>query len=365
MKTRICFLAFAIGCLAYSSKGLAGSQLISVTDRKDHVYDQAQGVLYISTSSGEIERYDTSSGQLLTPWNVGVNLLGIDITPDGQSLYVAEGQTGATSGVVRKVSTSNGAVSNIFYNLTSGEAGAFDIKIGNSGKGLVTTQFAGSGWVPLRELVTATDTLTIRADAPGSGFSEVRQNTQINRGGDRSLMFMTESNISNGPILTYDSESDSFPSNTTTGSSLSSAQSTVNRNGQLIAIEAGGGLSILNPSLSTAQILGAFDAGIVFSPKFDLLYAASSSSDEIAVLETATWSEVNRFAIGENVGTSSSMDDGVMSMSDDGLKLFMSTNQGVRVFDVPEPSTLPLLALGGLFLRRRRQRMSQAAAHRY
>jgi hypothetical protein len=97
-----------------------------------------------------------------------------------------------------------------------------------NGKGMVSTGFEGSGWTPFRELNLATDTLTQRSDA-GSVFGQVRQNTHIHRSSDRSLFFMTESNISSGPIFTYNATTDTFPNraetNTSHDSILSAGQS--------------------------------------------------------------------------------------------------------------------------------------------
>jgi hypothetical protein len=110
---------------------------------------------------------------------------------------------------------------------------------------MVSTGFEGSGWTPFRELNLATDTLTQRSDA-GSVFGEVRQNTHIHRSSDRSLFFMTESNISSGPIFTYNATTDTFPNRAETNTFHDSTLSAVSRNGALIALELGAGISIRN-----------------------------------------------------------------------------------------------------------------------
>jgi hypothetical protein len=105
------------------------STLIPVTDHSDLVFDAGRNVLYITTTSGKIQRWDVASQQLLPAWNVGTLLLGADILPDGSSLYVAENSHTATQGFVHQVNLSNGSVTDVPYSLAGMEAGSYDIAI--------------------------------------------------------------------------------------------------------------------------------------------------------------------------------------------------------------------------------------------
>jgi hypothetical protein len=75
-------------------------------DRVDHVFDptRTRGLLYISTSSGRIQRYDIESRRLLRQFRVGSDLRGLDITPDRAGIYATEYIHGAQAGVLHKVS---------------------------------------------------------------------------------------------------------------------------------------------------------------------------------------------------------------------------------------------------------------------
>jgi DNA-binding beta-propeller fold protein YncE len=86
------------------------STLIPVPSRHDLVYDGVRGLLYLTTSTGALVRYDVQAHQLLSPFAVGTNLNGADITPDGQYLYITESQQGATQGFVHKVNLDDGTV---------------------------------------------------------------------------------------------------------------------------------------------------------------------------------------------------------------------------------------------------------------
>ena len=60
------------------------------TNRKDHVFDPVNRILYITTSSGTVQRWDADTQTLLAPWTVGGELGGIDVTPDGAMVLVAD-----------------------------------------------------------------------------------------------------------------------------------------------------------------------------------------------------------------------------------------------------------------------------------
>ena len=222
------------------------SVLIPVTTRRDLVFDPTRDQLDITTSNGQVQPYSVASQTLLTPVNVGVSLNGADITPDGSALYTTDLQSNATQSVIYKVNLTTDAVTTLAYNNASAESGSYSIALGASGKGLFDGGFSGSGWVPLRQIDLTTDTLSIRTDDPWDRGSveEVRQDSRIVRSADRSLFFITESNISNGPMFTYDAITDTFgPSEDI--NAFQSDLSAVSHNGGLIALIEGNVVQVM------------------------------------------------------------------------------------------------------------------------
>src|SRR5437879_1271827 len=114
------------------------STLIPVTNHRDLVFDPTRNVLDITTSAGTVQRYDVANQALLSPLTVGTSLNGADITPDGSTLFVTEGQTASsgTQGVLHKVDLASGTITDLTYNLGFYEGGSFDIALGANGKGL-------------------------------------------------------------------------------------------------------------------------------------------------------------------------------------------------------------------------------------
>jgi hypothetical protein len=353
---RVSLRPFAIVCLAAifathsTSTVFSAGLLIHANGRRDHVFDSTRGLLYVTTSSGTLLRYSPATNSFLSPFTLSSTALnGVDITPDAAAAYAVD-NVGTGGGLVHRVDLNTGLVTNIPYgNQQMGENGGWDIAIGSNGIGMVTTQYAGSGWVPLRQLDTSTNTLSIRSDAPTSDtFNHyVRQNTQVSRSVDRRTLLLAEGNISSGPTFLYNAPTNSFYNQSDkNGFPFFSA---VNRDGSLFALEIGEapGTSIYDSQTETLvhRFPGQW-TGCVFDPVRDLFYSADQATDQILIYETAGWNQIGQLAVGENFSGGSFLGIGTMSISDDGQFLFMSTPMGIRMFTVPEPSTLFLAACG-------------------
>src|SRR5262249_54286021 len=160
-------------------------------DHRDLIFDPGRNLLYITTSSGLVQRYNATFHFLQPAWQVGTALNGGDITPDGRFLYVTEQAFGNGQGTVHKVDLASGAVTDLHYPLVSFEGGSFSVAVGPNAKALFTGgPPLGSSWVPVRQIDLATDSVTTRPDpAPRGVFSA----THLVRAGDRSLLFGTQS----------------------------------------------------------------------------------------------------------------------------------------------------------------------------
>lgn len=318
------------------------SILIPVANRVDHVYDPTRNLLYITATDGTIQRWSVASKTLLSPYTVGVNLSGIDITPDGAFAYAGESVAGVTDGFVRKVNLNDGTRTNISYPIGGGETGVVAVRMASNGKVLFTTNFAGSGDVPLHIIDVATDTVT----SPRN----VTQSTGIASGPDRSLLFFQEGNISSGPIFTYTAATNTFANDKDTSSYVGSEPAAVNRNGTLIAFKN----SLLNPALNTVDIVPGSIGGYQFDPFRDILYVADTATDSVRAYNSSTLSFLGQISIGQDI-----TGDNRMSISSDTKYLFVTTSTGVRMLDntfaIPEPTTIVLFGMGAILNRPRRR----------
>ena len=75
-------------CCSVSRIEAAGN-LIPAPSRFDMVYDGGRDLVYI-TNGGEVLRYQISTNTFISPLVFGRNLRGLDLSPDGNTLVVAE-----------------------------------------------------------------------------------------------------------------------------------------------------------------------------------------------------------------------------------------------------------------------------------
>src|SRR5262249_26616564 len=251
-RARINFcLAFAFTVVAASELRAQGF-LIPDTTRRDMVFDFAGENLYISTSTGLIETFDLSSRTFGTSYNLGGSLNGIDIARDNSFLLAAQNSVGVAQGTFQRLNLTTGTITNINYTRAFGEEGAWDVAVGSNGLALVTTQFSGSGWTPLRQIDLSTNAITVRTDAPGScGPGQLSAPAQIHRSADGTRFFFMESNISSGPVFTYSGVTNTFGPSFDTNAYLDNASGAVNRNGSLIGLR-----TLATASLHTAPNFG-------------------------------------------------------------------------------------------------------------
>lgn len=312
-----------------------------LSNHRDMVFDTQREILYISTSDGNIERYDLKSKMILSPFNVGTYLRGMDITPDFNTIYVTESQTNGGQGFLHKVDPDTGATTDIPYTLTSGEVGSWDINLGSHNKGLMTTEFAGSGTVPLREFDTTTDSFTIRTGLPYySGFTKnsVRGDSRLFRSADRSLIFLVAGDTSAPYLVTYDAASGTFPNWDEESSYMYHRPIGVNRDGTLIAYEMyTDPITIVDGTFSFNKSIDLGDGGFGFDTQRDVLYIANSDTDQIVALHTDSWNELHRVNIGLDIlsyNLSFSFRRGKMAVDPQGRYLALTNDTGIVIFRI-------------------------------
>ena len=351
MQLKFC-VVFALIVVAVGGLRAQGF-LIPDTTRRDMVFDFAGHNLYISTSTGLIKTFDLSTFAFGRSYNLGGSLWGIDIARDDSFILAAQNSIGAGQGAFERVNLLTGAITNINYARSFGEGGAWDVAIASNGLALVTTQYQGSGWTPLRQIDLSTNAITIRTDAPGSGFGEVRQNTQIHRSANGTRLLLMESNISSGPLFTYSAATNSFGPSFDTNAFLDvgSASGAVNRNGSLIALRTYASPASLNtaPDFEFVHSFNGIDSGVAFDAVRGVFYGVNSETDEIIAYRTTTYAELFRRSIGEDIGFIPNLfATGTLVASPDGKWLALETDSGIRLFQVagspiptPTPSTTP------------------------
>jgi hypothetical protein len=222
------------------------------------VYHSARDTLYI-TSGGSVLRYQLSSNSFLTPFNLGGNLAGLDLSPDGNTLVVADRTRTEANVWVHVVDLRTGAATKAPTAREFMEGGTFTVAYGDNNQVLVTSTFEGSGSVPLRRFAPATGAWSkLNSLFPDGG--SIDQNTMLAASGDRSVVGFAESNSSDGRWGSYNVLNNAVAHRTwyTDGTSNFNFEIGVNRNGTQYAIPTYSGTFVYNANFVKVGTLGTY-----------------------------------------------------------------------------------------------------------
>ena len=299
---------------------VAGQQFFPVDGLRDVVFDDGRQLLYVTTSRGTVERLDIEALAMLEPWSVGQNLQGVDITEDGNFIYVCDRVDLGDQSVIHKIDLQSGKLEELFYQQKS-EGGSFDIVILKNNQAFTA---GTSGRVPLRELDLLTDSFTIRNDVPGND-GLIWDRPLFVRGVGRNSFFKLTTDLSSGPVFQYDQATNSFSEELGVGGFIEEAGA-VDRTGQLLAAEE----RLLDNEISLVDLIPYNSRAYAFDPLRNLLYVADENSDEIIAYDYVRLLEFARFPIGAD------FEEGQLHISSDSRHLFLtSDDDGVFYYTNP------------------------------
>jgi sugar lactone lactonase YvrE len=309
---------------------LTPSTLLPIADHRALVFDDARDTLYVTTSSGRVQRFDAAHQVLLPAWTVGTSLNGADVTPDGTALYVAEGALDPASrtAFIHKVRLADGQVTDLPFALSPYEGAAQEVVVGADGAAFCSTPYVGSGYpVRLRQVDLATDAVTAREDF---GYAWQAAPSLLARSADHAHELLVAAN--RDAFLSYDAAAHAF--STLHVVNTNGLLPAVNRDGTLFALQAGSSsLWVLDRDFRPVRSLTA--AAAAFDPLHDVLYAAEAGTNQVVAYDTHTWAPRYRLDVGEAVPGWSPLGNGEMAVSGDGRYLFLATGSGVRELALP------------------------------
>ncbi len=133
---------------------------ISASNRVNVVPDSLRNIVYITTTAGDVLRYDLSACAFLSPYHLGGDLCGAAISPDQNTLVVADLAYSATNNWIDVIDLTTGNSRKISFPLRSYEAGTYSVAFADNNTVLVESQNLYSGGVPLRKVDLTTGTAT-------------------------------------------------------------------------------------------------------------------------------------------------------------------------------------------------------------
>ncbi len=328
-------IAFSLALMCLIGTGslrpaYAEGTLISAPSRVDMAHDLNRNILYI-TSGGDVLRYDLKAQQFLPPFQLSGNLKGLDLSPDSNTLAVADNTYTDGQNWIFLIDLQTGNSQRVTFPLTNGEGGTFSVAFGNDGNILVTSTYNGSGWVPLRKYNPLSGTITILKPA-------ISQNTMLSASADGSIIGFAESNISDGRWGRYRVNDGDLVERTgyTDGTSWYNYEIGTNRDGTQFAIPTYGGTFVYDANFGKVTTIGQYagpqPVGVVYHPIDNLVYFAWAETTEVRAYDTTTFAQVGSYNFEytfQHTGNWA-FTQGRLKVARDGSLLFATVDGGVR-----------------------------------
>ncbi len=333
VRTLLC-VAFLI-LLSSTNNIYASGTLIPAPSRFDMVYDSARDVLYI-TSGGFILRYHLGSNTFLSPFQAGGNLGGIDISPDDNTLVVADRRRLETIVWVYVINLKTEQITQLQFPRAFLEGGTFTVAFGNDGLVLSTSTFEGSGSVPLRKFNPLT--------GDWSQLAQVQQNAMVTASGDMGIIGIAESNSSDGPFGRYRvADGNLLRKSGPNGTGWFNFEIGVNSNGTQFAIPTFNGTYIADQNLVKVNLIGQNGSnhpiGVVYHPVENTVYFAWSGTTQVRAFDTVSFAQTaaHDFEHTFSWPGNFAFTQGRLKTSRDGSLLFATVDGGVRYLRLYDP----------------------------
>jgi hypothetical protein len=333
--------------VASSQKIQAVGTFIPAASRIDMVYDSARDLLYV-TNGDSVLRYQVGSNTFLSPFTIaGSNLSGIDLSPDGNTLVVADKRRLDPIVWVYAIDLPTGQTRQVLMTRAFMEGGTYAVAYAKDGTVLTTSIFEGSGWIPLRRLDPITGAWT--------ELAQVRNNSMVTSSGDLSIIGYAEADSSDGPFGRYRVADGNLLKKFgyTDGTAWYNYEIGVNGNGTQYAIPTYNGTYICDANLVKYNLIGQYAGpqpiGVVYHPVENTVYFAWSQTTEVRAFDTNTFTQTAAYDF-ENTFVNPgnwAFTQGRLKMSRDGSLLFATVNGGVRYLRLYDPLVADSQSLSG------------------
>ena len=320
----------------------------------DTLIDSVRGLIYISTDSGEILRYDIEAEAFLSSVQLGGTLQGLALSQDGNTLVVAdvdvEGDLFSfdmdTVSRFHTVNLDTLETNTVFFDTGPGSGGVSALTVDENDTVLILANAFGGGSFPVRRFAD----LGNNGEISSFDFLPVGGSIEVTASGD--VFLAVGGNNSSAPHALY---------STATGDVIASgnlfdyASVTSGFNRDLNAISGEAQRVVLSffndiilldfnfnlvTNLSSFQSAGQI-AGNAFSAEGVFLFLWDSDLDALIVYDHANETVVTQIDLESDIGfRANSGNFGDIKVSEDGLTLVLDTGNAFEVVDLSEYADL-------------------------
>lgn len=335
--------ALSLGLAAMAPEVLAVGTFVPAAQRRDMVYDDARDILFI-TNSDRVLRYHVGSGTFLPPIVTGGYVEGIDLSPDGNTLAVADSipdgvqahvylvpvrpVSGTGYLVPKKISTTNARL----Y-----DGGIYSVAYASDGTIRTAPVLYGySGWGPMRKLDPATRTWT--------DLSTVSFGSMLSASGDGDTIAYVQGGTSSGDWGYADIPTGQvIGSNYQQGTSWFNFEVGTDRTGSQFAIPTYNGTYVYNETFQRIAKIGTYAGpqpiGVAYHPVRKVAYFPWAQTREVRVYDMQTFTQIGSydFEYGFTHTGNGAYNYGRTRISRDGSLLMVSVEGGVRLLRIYAP----------------------------
>lgn len=310
---------------------------IAAPNRVDMVYDDKRDLVYISSGT-QVLRYQVATASFLQPIELGGDLSGIDLSPDGKTLAVADRSSNGSQLWVNAVRLDDLHVSKLVaekaYEL---ESGTWAVSFAFDGSLYATSRFSGSGWVQMRRFDVDTGAVVLLA--------QITQDTMLASSGDGKTIAFAEANISDGRWGLVDVPTGGIVRRQgyEDGTSWFNYEISADALGGQFAIPTYGGTYIYNEVYEHIATLGEYAGpqpiAAAYHPVEPLIFFPWAETREVRVYDSLTLQPVGSFDFEDDFQTTGNgaFAQGRTRLSRDGSLLMVSVTGGVRILRMYAP----------------------------
>lgn len=317
------WLAGVAASLACGSVLAANSGMIPAPGRIDVAYDDTSHTVFISGGSA-LRRYDLERATFLPSLELGGSTYGMDISADGRTLAVANALLDSGQVAIDLVDLATLAVRRIGFAPTASESGALTVAFDSVGELLVSTQYAGSGFTPLRVVNPATGSIRELATLAAP--------TMLSPSADHTRIAVASGNISSGPFGIYTTGDKTYASLGRTDWFVVDVGISPDAGQQAIVTFSGTYVDDRNTVLpQVGEYFGPTPIGAAYSPVGHKVYFPISTTNTVVQYNTRTMTPVRTFTVPGKfdwVGNKMFI-EGRTRLSADGSLLFTTLDNGV------------------------------------
>lgn len=331
MRAFLLNAALACAALFVAVPTHAEGIFVPAPQRIDMVHDAKRGVVYISSSDGQVLRYHLASQSFLSPIVLGGQPSGMDLSPDGDELAVADRSSSSTRLWLHVVDLRGGRIRRHSAVKDWYEGGMWTVAYAADGSILATSRFEGSGWVPLRRFSPISRKPT--------ELITISQDTMLKASADRGTIAFAEANISDGRWGLYDVPTGQLVHREgyDHGTSWFNYEIATDRFGGQFAIPTYGGTYVYDVEYNHVATIGEYaggqPVGAAYHPTLNRAYFPWAESSEVRVYDMDSFQQIDAYDaeyVFDHPGNWA-FQPGRIRISSDGSLLMVSVGGGVRL----------------------------------